>query len=312
MKLSQKEKAIHDQFCRYGGNAKEWIRKCVLMLPQISEEEIWRKAGCGSIYEYCAKIAGMNRDKVNDGLRIMSKIADKPQLLEVVKIKGINAVRPVATIATKEDQSFWAEKAKTMSKNVLITYVRDFKSQNGVTEKSWTSPGSPQNNGLQEPIKDSKIQVSMKLNPEIAEKLNKLKGKTDWNDLMEKFIVAQEKEEAQFQAELEAEKPQPVHTKSKHIPNPIKRFVKKRANNRCEAPNCNKGGEHLHHTEYFALTHVHDPDKIRYLCQEHHALAHHGLIENEDQKPENWLTRKTQDLRDFKNTINMRVADYRR
>ena len=152
----------------------------------------------------------------------------------------------------------------------------------------------------------------MKLNPQMAARLNKHKGQSDWNDFMEKLLTALEKEDAQFQKELEAEKPQPIKTKSRHIPNPIQYYIKKRAKNKCEHPNCCKPGEHLHHTEPFALKHGHDPDTIRYLCREHHALAHHGLLGNEEQQPENWLTRKTQDLLDLRSTINLRMANYRR
>ena len=39
----------------------------------------------------------------------------------------------------------------------------------------------------------------MKLNPQMAARLNKLKGQSDWNDFMEKLLTALEKEDAQFQ-----------------------------------------------------------------------------------------------------------------
>jgi len=116
----------------------------------------------------------------------------------------------------------------------------------------------------------------MKLDKQTAEKLNKLKGETNWNDLMEKFIEVCEIEEQRFVVEFETEKPQSVRTNS------------------------------------FALKHEHDPDKIKYLCEQHHALAHHGLIENEEQYPKAWLTRRQKDVCDFRNVINMKVAEFRR
>jgi hypothetical protein len=97
-----KNDELHEKFVEYGRNAKEWMRKCVLLLPEIEKERIWKKKGFGSIYEYAAKLAGMSRWQVEDALRILKKIGDKPFLQQVVEKKGINSVRPVVTIATKE------------------------------------------------------------------------------------------------------------------------------------------------------------------------------------------------------------------
>ena len=46
---------------------------------------------------------------------------------EIVEKKGINCVKPVIAIVTKENAGFWAEKTNTMSKAELETYVRDYK-----------------------------------------------------------------------------------------------------------------------------------------------------------------------------------------
>lgn len=130
MKLSNQDQILHQQFSEYGRNAKEWMRKCELLLPEIERRRIWRKKGCGSIYEYAAKMAGMSRARVDDSLRIFHKIEDKPLLLKLAEEKGLQRVRPVATIATLDDESFWVEKAKRMSKNTLETYVHDYRLEN--------------------------------------------------------------------------------------------------------------------------------------------------------------------------------------
>lgn len=70
----------HKKFVEYGRCAKRAIQECVLLLPEIERERIWEKKGFGSIYEYAAKLAGMSREKVNDALRILHKIEDKPEL----------------------------------------------------------------------------------------------------------------------------------------------------------------------------------------------------------------------------------------
>src|SRR3989338_3776047 len=95
-RLDDEENVLHEQFVGYGQNAKLWMRKCELLLPEIEKMQIWRKKGFASIYEYAAKLAGMNRSKVDDALWILRKIEDKPALIKVASEKGINAVRPVA------------------------------------------------------------------------------------------------------------------------------------------------------------------------------------------------------------------------
>ena len=71
----------------------------------------------------------MNHETVNEALRVLRKIEDKPELQRVVEEKGIGAVKPVATIATAETAGFWAQKAKTMSKHTLETFVKELRIQ---------------------------------------------------------------------------------------------------------------------------------------------------------------------------------------
>jgi hypothetical protein len=204
-KLSEKEKAINDEFSKCGRNTREWMKKCVLILPLVEKERIWVKKGFGSIYEYAAKIAGMSRYKVDDSLRILRRIADKPALMEVARVKGVNAVRPVAVIATKENDEFWAEKACEMGRHTLETFAKDFKKEEELrAKKIGTGTRSPTNNGTSKPklfcenggvvaadaefnsadnldIKtdvdaEDKVQLSMKLDPELVEALKKNKG----------------------------------------------------------------------------------------------------------------------------------------
>ena len=89
----------HFQFC--GQNSLKWRRKCELMLPKIAEEKIWKRKGFHNIYEYAAKLAGMSKYTVDETLRVLDHIKDKPDILKVAKEKGINRVKPIAVIATK-------------------------------------------------------------------------------------------------------------------------------------------------------------------------------------------------------------------
>lgn len=74
--MKQEHQLLHQKFQKYGANAREWMRKCVVLLPEIEKYRIWEQKGFCSIYEYAAKLAGMSRDQVNEALRILWKVED--------------------------------------------------------------------------------------------------------------------------------------------------------------------------------------------------------------------------------------------
>lgn len=304
MKIHENERIIHAQFVRYGRNAREWLRKCALLLPHIEEKQIWQKKGFSSIYEYCAKLAGMSRSCVDEALRVLKKIEDKPELKKVVEVFGIQRVRPVASIATKETAEFWAIKAMDMSKNTLETYVREYKKEYEPEPSCDVFPRedtSSQNSSYPTP---QKLNITMSLDAEVAQQLLKLKGMGDWNTLMKKLL-------AERAGKFEQEKPKPVATKSRHIPARIERFVREKTNGQCAYPGCIKPYEILHHTQRYGLEKIHDPDRLAPLCKEHERIAHLGLIENEEQPSENWRLRKNHDLNHPKRQVDEIVWLYR-
>ena len=283
------KKVLHQKFSHYGANAKVWMRKCELLLPEIERNRVWEDEGFGGIFEYAAKLAGMSREKVRDSLRILKKIEDKPELMKVAKEKGLRAVRPVCAIAKKEDDKFWAEKADSMSVSTLVTFIKE------VHHKK---------SGHVTTLIPEKVHVGMELEPEIAEKLKKLKGQEDWNSLMKEFLEMREKK-------LEQEKPETAVTDSRHIPTKINKYAKAKTNGTCCFPGCLKKADALHHTNRFALSKEHNPDKIKPLCKAHHDLAHRGLIQNEDLPPQYWKIRETPDKTDMKFVIDQKVIHHR-
>lgn len=279
-KLTLAEQALHQQFSEYGQNAREWMRKCELLLPEIERLAIWRKKRFSSIYEYAAKLAGMSKARVDDSLRIYKKIEDKPSLLAIAERKGLQSVRPVAVIATLEDQDFWAEKVAEMSKIALQTYVHDFR-----LESCSRTESQP-------------VSLQMDLEPELAKRLEKMKGDGTWNDLMKKLLA-------------ERVVPESVQTQSRHIPAAIQRHVKERTSGLCAYPDCKRAATSVHHTQRWALENVHDPARLQALCTAHERLAHLGLIENEEAVAEKWRLRKEPDRTHPKFAIDSLVKLYR-
>jgi uncharacterized protein (UPF0335 family) len=131
--------------------------------------------------------------------------------------KGLSSIRPIATIATIKDQRYWAQKAKTMNKNTLETFVREIRNQESQTQ-------------------------TISIDKKIATELEKLSN-GNINKLLTELIQLK-KEQLQ--------KPETTQTKSRHIPQKIKNYIKQRSNNKCEFPNCTKPFKHFHHTKRFA------------------------------------------------------------
>lgn len=286
--MNKADLQVHQQFSDYGRNAREWMRKCVLLLPEIERRQIWRKRGCSSIFEYAAKLAGMSRATVEDGLRIMKKVEEMPALKAVVESRGINRVRPILGVATPETADFWVEKAKSMAKNTLEMYVRNYRSE------SRTSTAS-------EPVKTS---VTVELAVELAKRLEMAKKRPDFEERLEKFLETMEEE-------VDESAPEPVCGGGRHIPMEINRFVVRRTGGLCAWPSCTREATSLHHTQRWRLEKVHDPARLHGLCTAHERLAHLGLIENEEAAPSTWKLRENPDPLAGKRFIDQFVALYR-
>ncbi len=296
--MEKNEQLLHEKFVKYGASAKAWIRQCVMLLPEIEKHQIWKKKSFGSIYEYAAKLAGMSHSTVDDALRILEKIENKPNLRLVAENKGLGAVRPVVAIATPGNEKFWAQKAAAMSKHTLETYVQEYKKQSALDFRPGTEFRVKEES-------ERSVNISMDLEPETATLLLKLKGQGDWNTLMQEFLKLREEK-------LAMEAPEPVINATRYIPTRIKRHVLRKTNGQCAYPGCAKPYKILHHTQRFALEKTHDPERLTPLCKGHEAIVHHGLIENETETPENWQLRDHPERLSRAYAIDRKVMEYRK
>ncbi len=288
----------------YGRNAREWTRKCALLLPEIVRERVWEKKGFDSLYTYARVLAGMGREAVNDALRILGKVEGMSAIRQVIEEKGINSVKPLMTILNETNQEFLAEKARVMSKNTLEMYVREWKSNADVAACS-DLPRTLENVEFPEQQAIVKMTITLDLDLEVVRKLEKLKGKDgDWNTLMMELLELREKILAQ-------EKPEEKVTESRHIPAAIERYVIDRARGVCEFRACAKKYEILHHIQRFALERVHDPSRIVALCKPHERMVHLGLIEDEKIRPMEWKIMEEADESDPKYQVDRMVQRYR-
>jgi len=257
----------------YGQKARFWRRRFAGLLPEVSRRGLYKRRGCGSIYEFAAKLAGMSKESVDKILRLSVKLQDKPFLLEQLETgaQSWSKLEKVVYIATSQTDCEWAERLETMPQAAVEAFV-----QNSRLEIT-----------LESEIQAEKLareDVHFAVRPELARKLNQLGKRADFELLLEKFVASVEAKEA-------AEKPQAVATPSRHIPNEIDRYVRARTSDFCAFPTCTKLGTSIHHTQRWALENVHDPDRLHLLCTSHERLAHQGYIENEELSPEHWRLR---------------------
>lgn len=336
----------HQHFVEYGRNAKEWTRKCILLLPEIQKQQIWKKKRFKDIYDYARKLAGMSHNQVNEALRILGKAENLPAIRRVIEERGINAVKPIISIATASTDQFWAEKSQIMGQHPLEAYVKGFRklqSVNGLRAEAsqsvnlQISPLAPsedrsqsvdlQNTSMPLASLEPKATIIMQLDPSIADQLSKMKGSGNWNELMKKFLAMHEKElERNKPAIVEVITSRPATTRtppvttlskatkpfhSRTIPAAIRKHVLAKTNSTCAFPSCHKPHKILHHTERFAMYHAHDPNHIVPLCEAHERLAHLGLIENEQKAPQNWQIRSAPDYNSPEYEIDHIVGQYR-
>ena len=146
--------------------------------------------------------------------------------------------------------------------------------------------------------------VSLNLPTALARKLDRIRKRADFEKLLGKFLEGVEQAE-------EAQKPEAVETESRQAPARIERFSRSRTGGKCAFPRCTKPIHQLHHTQRWALHHIHDPDRLWGLCKEHNEIAHLGLIENEEARPETWRLRETADWTQDKWIVDQRVAMFR-
>jgi len=279
------DKEIYDRCCEYGAMSLKGRRKFVTLLPEVAKRGIHRKYGFGSIYEFGAKLCGLSRNVVNESLRVYGKIQDKPELLKQFKEKGVNKVRLVANIATKQTDKLWAEKVGTMTKPALEIHIKDI--QNGhpgmgipkntnsnLTQQQAQNPlfGEPCEISRNENMSSPRETFTVKLDPKIVQQLKIIKSKmgkdTCWNEVFEKIL-------SDATPEPKREYKQRPH-KSRSLPAKKQREMPQI----CEVSGCNKPATINHHTNRWALTKNHK--NVKALCKIHHELAHRGYLDEEN------------------------------
>ena len=112
-----------------GANIRKLLKEFALLLLEVEKRRVYRAHGFHSIYEFAARVAGMNHATVDAIMDVGKKLEDKPILKSMIAECGWSKMRVIATVATVETQNFWAEKVKTLPKEALQTFVSEVRKQ---------------------------------------------------------------------------------------------------------------------------------------------------------------------------------------
>ena len=268
----------------YGQRARLWRQKFAGLLPEVFRRRLFEKRGFGSIYEFAAKLGGMSEEQVSRVLGIEKKFEDKPMLKNLLENGevSINKLARIASVATPENQEFWAEQVKILPQPALETLVRDAKNRTSEIVDNALADGGFEGSFVRSHKSEEQYETgqvagraaSLNLAPDVTKQLLELQQKgIDVDALLREFLEKRQHEIATEKEKLSLEQ-NILEERSRHIPAAVREIIKKEFGEKCAVPGCVKQSERLHHTNRFAMSKNHDPYFLAPLCKEHHAMAH--------------------------------------
>ncbi len=314
-KLSDSE--LYSVCKKYGFQTLNARRKFAGTLPEVYRRRLYRRRGYVSIYEFAAKLAGMNQASVDRILRLSKKVEDKPALREQLETgaQGWSKIEKVACIATPETDKKWAGKVETLSAKALGFYVGEVKRRENVDVGILKNKGETMQ-VLVEGGAEKWEKLSFNVSPKTKQMLKLFKQEKKcltFDETLRKLLeeVQEEKPKVEVNVCPEcAERKAKKLTGSRHIPVDVRRVIYAKYEGVCAFPGCCEPATNLHHTKRFTLKPNHE--HVVPLCDGHEGLLHAGLIENEEDSPEEWRLCEQPDIENPKFHIDRAVVHYRR
>lgn len=278
---------------KYGEIAVRYRNKFAGLLPEVFRRRLYEKKGFSSIFEFAAKLAGMNEEQVRRVLNLERRFETMPVLRDML-VNGevsVSKLTKVASIATAENQEDLARQARLLPRSALETLVRDEKAIQKPKTGVQSVPGNTHLLQNLESASESGINGSgiassaQRKNPaaalselhftlEVYQKLLELQQKgININALLLEFLEKRELEIAQEKEALASEC-QSIVQHSRYIPARIRAILTKEYGTKCSVKHCKKPAEEIHHTQRFSLSQNHNPQFLASLCREHHVIAH--------------------------------------
>ncbi|MFA5855478.1 MAG: HNH endonuclease signature motif containing protein [Candidatus Gracilibacteria bacterium] len=296
------------QLCQeYGSQARIWKRKFAGLLPEVLRRELYRRRGCGSIYEFAFKIGAMSSTSVDRIIKLDAQLEDKPTLKAQLLSgsQGWSKLEKVAYIATPDTEKEWAERVEKMSQVALSAYVQEYRKilfTETVNVSETTASGLSEN-------KTKTVQVwgqmSFPVSPEVEKRLRLTKYQLEkekksaltFSEVLGSILTNETAQNTQNTPQIviqlcpECQKRIALTAEKRPIPASVRRFLYHKYQGLCAFPNCFLPACSLHHLKRYAIERMHNTDNIVPVCKKHEALLHSGMIENEESPPHLWKLR---------------------
>ena len=135
-KIPYSPEALHKEFIRLGKDRRNLTYKLLALLPEIYKQEIFKKHGYTTIYEYAGRLGGLSDYVVDKTLRLQRHLEHKPFLTQAIETVGVHKVDMIARLATPETDRAWADKVENMSKAGLQELSKEARSKGLADENS--------------------------------------------------------------------------------------------------------------------------------------------------------------------------------
>src|SRR3989338_6223998 len=115
---------------KYGGRALKWRRKFMGLLPEVYRRKLYCEEKYSySIFVFSKKLGGLSEEQTRRVLNLEKKFTIMPVLRDMLieSEVSVNKLARVASVATPENQEFWARQARVLPKSALETLIRDNK-----------------------------------------------------------------------------------------------------------------------------------------------------------------------------------------
>lgn len=287
---------LYSRCKHFGEIALKYRWKFAGLLPEVNRRRLYARKGYGSIFEFAAKLAGMSEQQVRRVLNLEKSFDDKP-ILKTMLVEGRispNKLARVASVATREDEEFWAGQVKILPNRALETLVKDQKhllKKPTASSLAFVMPNALEmallaqesvhvHTRLSENLPSSDMSTSdeeitatdLGLSASTVKKLLELKRcSINIDDL---FAIFLEKRELEIAQEKEALSAETRPTNSRYIPTKIRELIKKEYGDKCSISQCEKPAQDIHHSQRFSIAQIHDPKFLAPLCGDHHKIAH--------------------------------------
>lgn len=274
LKMSDGE--LYSKCKHYGEISLKYRWKFAGLLPEVNRRKLYKKKGFESIFEFAAKLAGMSEKQVRRVLNLEKRFEETPVLKEML-VEGkvsANKLARVASVATPENETFWAGQIKALPQNALEILVRDQKTpiENVPYDTESVRAHTLLSENLHFADSEEITAADLGLSLPTIKKLLELKRRgINVDNLFSEFL---EKREFEIAREKEALSVSAETTDSRYIPVKIRRLLKKEYGAKCSIKSCGKPAEQIHHSQRFSLAKIHDPKYLAPLCREHHIIAH--------------------------------------